>query len=92
MLKKIPDDFITFNDFFIRELKPNSRTIISGEDNICSPADGKLTMFGKINNETILQAKNKTYSIEDLLKENKTVSIASHAGFTSEGTLAAAAA
>ena len=73
VLKKIPDDFITFNDFFVRELKPNSRIIISGEDNICSPADGKLTMFGKINNDTILQAKNKTYSIEDLLQENKTV-------------------
>ena len=39
-------EFISFNDFFYRKLKPNARKI---EDGLVSPADGKAIGFQEIN-------------------------------------------
>ncbi len=66
--KRIPE-FSTFNEFFARELKSGARKIDSSKNAIISPVDGKITEFGKIENNILLQAKGKKYSLENLLED-----------------------
>ncbi|MCF6777255.1 archaetidylserine decarboxylase [Thiotrichales bacterium 19X7-9] len=61
------DDYLSFNDFFTRQLKPQSRTIAAQHDQVISPADGTISQLGKINHSQIIQAKGKSFSILDLL-------------------------
>jgi len=60
----------TFNDFFIRRLKENVRPI---GDGIVSPADGKLSQAGRIRGGELIQAKGKTFSLNDFLVGDKTL-------------------
>jgi phosphatidylserine decarboxylase len=57
----------TFNSFFTRHLKPALRPIAHGANQIVSPADGSISQLGKIDADTILQAKNFNYSATTLL-------------------------
>ena len=65
--KVIPIDFDTFNDFFIRELKKDARPLPQSEKILCSPVDGTLTVYGDINEEILIQAKNHDYLLQDLV-------------------------
>ncbi len=65
--KSVPDDFVSFNDFFIRELKSGSRPIDTSGSAIVSPADGFVSAAGYIEKNSLLQAKGLDYSLEDLL-------------------------
>ncbi len=58
-------NYVSFNGFFTRELKNNVRPI--GKSNLVSPADGTLSQLGIITNGNIIAAKNKTYSVKQLL-------------------------
>lgn len=60
-----PQHYATFNDFFIRKLKPDCRPI-SQADIIC-PVDGRISEIGRISQGQLLQAKNWYYSVENLL-------------------------
>jgi phosphatidylserine decarboxylase len=60
-------EFKSYNDFFIRELKANSRPIEQSENIITSPVDGTVVDFGKIIEGNLIQAKEFKYSISDLL-------------------------
>ena len=62
----------TFNEFFTRELKPETRPIDHKPDSIVSPCDGKISMFGNIDQHTLLQAKNKTFTLNEFLTPNCT--------------------
>jgi phosphatidylserine decarboxylase len=64
---RVPEDFATFNEFFIRELKDGARPIDPNPTAIVSPADGKLSQAGTLRGNLILQAKGIDYSLEDLL-------------------------
>ena len=64
---RVPDDFATFNDFFIRELKPGARPVDPDPRSIVSPADGTLSQAGDMHGNRILQAKGIDYTLEDLL-------------------------
>ena len=69
-----PNDYQTFNDFFTRELKEGERPI-EGDDNIvCSPSDGLVSQFGKIEHGQLIQAKGKYFTLQDLLAGNKELS------------------
>lgn len=57
----------TFNEFFTRKLKPDSRPIDKSMPSIVSPCDGKISMFGEIDQQTLLQAKNKTFTLNEFL-------------------------
>ena len=59
--------FGTFNEFFTRELKEDVRSIDMSMPCITSPCDGKLSMFGEIEKNTLLQAKNKTFTLNEFL-------------------------
>ena len=63
----VPEDFATFNDFFIRELVAGARQIDSASESITSPADGTVSAAGKIDGHRIFQAKGLHYTLTDLL-------------------------
>ena len=62
-----PTKFKNFNAFFTRELKPDIRPIAQDSDAIVCPADGTVSQLGSIDNNQLLQAKGRFYSLEDLL-------------------------
>lgn len=62
-----PSDFKTFNEFFTRELKDGVRPIVSGSDQLCLPADGKVSESGNIDQNRLLQAKGHSFTLQDLL-------------------------
>ena len=64
---RVPDDFSTFNDFFIRELQDGARPVDADANSIVSPVDGTLSQAGTLRGNRILQAKGIDYSLEDLL-------------------------
>ena len=63
-----PKSYITFNEFFTRELKPELRPL--SDSQIVSPVDGTISQFGDIKNGLILQAKGIDYSLDKLLGNN----------------------
>ena len=67
VLGKVPDDFETFNEFFVRELKDAARPIDDDEDAVVAPADGTVSAAGRIRGDTIFQAKGIDYTLGDLL-------------------------
>lgn len=62
-----PYAYRTFNAFFTRALKPNARPIAIEREFIVSPVDGTVSQCGELLNESILQAKGQTYSLQELL-------------------------
>lgn len=63
----LPQDFATFNDFFVRELHDGAREIDDHADSIVSPADGTVSLTGALQADSVLQAKGLSYSLDDLL-------------------------
>ena len=63
----VPGGYLTFNDFFTRQLVDGARLIDSAADTIVSPVDGTVSAAGKIDSAMILQAKGLHYSLSDLL-------------------------
>ncbi len=61
------NSFKSFNAFFTRALKPTARPICEGSNEIASPADGKISAIGPIENGMLFQAKKHQYSLEALL-------------------------
>ncbi len=63
----VPDQFLTFNEFFIRELADDARPIDSDPNVLTSPVDGTVSQIGQLRGDAILQAKGIEYSLTDLL-------------------------
>lgn len=59
-------EFKSFNDFFVRQLKPESRPISSDSTDLMSPADAKV-LYYKISEKLTLDIKHSKYAISDLL-------------------------
>lgn len=59
--------YATFNDFFIRQLKPTLRPITSDTNSIASPADGTVAQIGLIRDKQLIQAKNMYFTLNSLL-------------------------
>jgi len=62
-----PDRFIHFNDFFIRQLRSDARTIDQAPDSIVSPVDGMISQIGAIEHDRVVQAKGEYFSLSTLL-------------------------
>jgi phosphatidylserine decarboxylase len=74
MDEAISDDlssYDSFNAFFTRELKPESRPLDSAANIITSPADGVISQAGEIRKNRVLQAKNVDYSLARLVGDSK---------------------
>lgn len=63
----VPDDFASFNDFFIRELKNDARPVASDDTAAVSPVDGTISVAASIRGDSLIQAKGIDYSLADLL-------------------------
>lgn len=59
--------FSSFNEFFIRQLKPGIRPLPSGIHAVACPADGRISELGKIAGGQLLQAKGHYYELSELL-------------------------
>ncbi|MCG3730920.1 archaetidylserine decarboxylase [Vibrio cincinnatiensis] len=62
-----PKYYSTFNEFFVRELKPGVRPVASGEDVLVHPADARVSQFGPITSGQLIQAKGHHFSAQELL-------------------------
>jgi phosphatidylserine decarboxylase len=61
------EDYVSFNDFFTRALKPDARPLAPEPDTFLSPVDGTISQFGRIRDGRLIQAKGHSYSLLDLL-------------------------
>ena len=62
-----PADYACFNAWFTRALKPGARTFDPDPLAFLSPCDGRISETGPLQENRILQAKGKDYSVQDLL-------------------------
>lgn len=60
--------YASFNEFFIRPLKPDARPL-APSDFVC-PVDGAISQFGTIERDQIFQAKGHAFSTADLVGGN----------------------
>lgn len=60
-----PDEYNSFNDFFIRKLQPQARPIASADAVI--PADGRFYFFQDASQAASFQIKGKTFDLRRLL-------------------------
>lgn len=61
--------FATFNDFFIRKLKPQARPIAKGIDIAIIPADGRYLFYQHIENCDGFIVKDKKFTLDQLIKD-----------------------
>ena len=66
-----PESYSSFNTFFTRELSAEARPLSLDEHTILCPVDGAVSQVGNIQNDTIIQAKGKSYTLKDLLVEDE---------------------
>ena len=63
------EDFKTFNEFFIRKLKPEARPIDTNPDAVVSPADGKVLAFRGMQGLDSFFVKGQEFSLDDFLQD-----------------------
>lgn len=63
------EDYESFNDFFIRELKPDARPIDNAADALVSPADGKVLAFDSIKGLDSFFVKGQEFSLDNFMQD-----------------------
>ncbi|MFI4937692.1 MAG: archaetidylserine decarboxylase [Candidatus Berkiellales bacterium] len=59
--------YASFHHFFIRKLKAGLRPIDPLAEGLCSPCDGSISQIGKIQQDTLVQAKGRDFTLKALL-------------------------
>lgn len=67
------NDFRNFNDFFVRKLNDNARPIDTDKDKLISPGDGRLFAYTNISVNDLVQVKDITYSLSELIQDDNIV-------------------
>lgn len=62
-------EYRTIGELFTRRLKPGARPIDRRPGFAVSPADGHVSNSGRIRDGELIQAKGRTYSVADLLRD-----------------------
>ena len=57
----------SFNEFFTRALRPGARPVDADEQTLTSPVDGTVSQIGRLDGSRLLQAKGRSFTLEDLL-------------------------
>lgn len=65
------DEYLSFNDFFIRKFLPDQRRILNDKNYCIAPADGRYLAFENIDLTTEFQIKRHIFNLETLVKDNK---------------------
>ena len=73
-------EYKSFNDFFIRKIKSDKRTIRKEKNIFIAPCDSKLTIY-KINQSSVFSVKNSKYDVLSLIKD-KTIADEYKNGYT----------
>jgi phosphatidylserine decarboxylase len=63
------DAFKSFNDFFIRRLKPEARSLDKRDEVLIAPADARYLVFPDIDAVDGFWVKGKKFSLEELLQD-----------------------
>ncbi|WP_425802851.1 phosphatidylserine decarboxylase [Desulfitobacterium sp. Sab5] len=63
-------DYLSFNDFFYRKLKPSARTIAADPTSLISLGDGRVFAYENIDLDRLVQVKGFTYSLRELIKND----------------------
>lgn len=66
-IERPPETYQNFNEFFTRRLKPGARPFVSDPNVLCSPADGKVLVYSRLNAESRIPVKGSSVTIEALL-------------------------
>lgn len=62
--------YTSFNDFFIRKIKPGRRFITKDDRKLICPSDGKVSAYEIADSDTFI-IKNSVYTVESLLRDKK---------------------
>ena len=65
------DDFASFNEFFFRELKPESRPINADPSTVVFPADGRHLCLPDISKNEGLFVKGEMFDLAELLQDDR---------------------
>lgn len=65
------EDFKSFNEFFVRKLKPGARPFDDSSGLLLSPGDGRLSAWDNICADRLVQVKGYEYSLGELLGDNR---------------------
>ncbi len=57
----------SFNDFFTRAIRPETRPMCDDTNTMACPVDGAVSQFGAIESGRLIQAKGHDYTAQDLL-------------------------
>jgi len=66
-----PDSFGSFNEFFIRHLKPEARPVSPDESTVVFPADGRHLGFPSLEEVDRIFAKGQRFELAELLGDDK---------------------
>ncbi len=66
-IEKPLQEYTSLGDFFSRRLQPEARPILG---DVIHPCDGVLIESGRIHDQLLIQAKGKSYSVNDFLPNN----------------------
>ncbi|MET0498420.1 MAG: archaetidylserine decarboxylase [Steroidobacteraceae bacterium] len=66
-LQSDPLAYRSFNDFFTRALRPEARPIAEEPDAVVSPVDGTVSQCAPIHGDALIQAKGRSYTLNELL-------------------------
>jgi phosphatidylserine decarboxylase len=64
-----PGGFRSFNDFFIRKLKPGSRPVHADPETLISPADSRLLVY-PVESEAVYPVKGVYFTLEELVGDS----------------------
>ncbi len=62
--------YYSFNDFFVRKIKPGRRRVDRDKNVIIAPSDGKISAY-RITNSSEFVVKNSVYTVGSLLRDSK---------------------
>lgn len=68
--EKTLSEYGSLHDFFTRKLKDGVRPIHVEDETVVSPVDGSIEEAGPINDDCIIHAKGKSYTVHEMLSEN----------------------
>lgn len=69
--RKSLNEFTSFNDFFIRELKEGARKVDYDEDTLVSPADGKILVIENLHDSSKFFLKGEEFTLNEFFKDEK---------------------
>ena len=65
-----PANYRSFNAFFTRKLRPDARPLEMNKNALLSPVDGVVSQAGSIDGDSLIQAKDRNFSLSELLGGN----------------------